>query len=68
MTEIAIFGVGSVLFLVTTWATIAFGLVRIHELQGVDLDDSDQINRVETDGMLELHLTEPVVEPASEKG
>lgn len=66
MNEIAIFGVGSILFLATTWATIAFGLVRIHELQVDDLQDSNQV-RVETDGMQELHLTEPVVQPGTDQ-
>lgn len=41
MTDLVIFSVGSVFFIATAWATIAFGLARFRELQEEDLAGSD---------------------------
>lgn len=57
MSEVAIFSFGSVLFVMTTWATFSFGMRRIHELHRRDLVESDRIAEVRTDGLTEIHLS-----------
>ena len=57
MSEVALFSFGSVLFMATTWATLAFGMQRIHQLQMDDLEASDGISEVRTEGLTELHMT-----------
>jgi hypothetical protein len=58
MSEVAIFSFGSVLFVMTTWATFSFGMRRMHELQSEDLANSQRISEVRTDGLTEIHVTE----------
>lgn len=57
MSEVALFGIGSILFMATTWATLAFGMQRIHQIQMNDLEASDRISEVRTEGLTELHIT-----------
>jgi len=57
MTEVAVFGIGSVMFMATTWATFAFGMKRVHQLQMRDLASSDRIAEVRRDNLTELHMT-----------
>ena len=61
MSDVAIFGVGSVMFTLTTWATIAFGMSRIHDVQLRDLESSNRIAEVRASGLTELHMTIPAV-------
>ena len=56
MSEIAIFGFGSVMFIATTWATIAFGVRRMHELQDEELERTGRSARLEESGLTELHV------------
>ena len=37
MTDVGIFVVGSVMFVITAWATVAFGLSRMRDLQARDM-------------------------------
>lgn len=62
MSEVALFGIGSILFMATTWATLAFGMQRIHQIQMNDLEASDRISEVRTEGLTELHITTTGVE------
>lgn len=58
MSEIAIFGFGSVVFTLTTWATFSFGLRRMGELQAKELENAN-VRVVSRDGGLtELHVAE----------
>lgn len=57
MNEAAIFGIGSVVFSLTTWATLAFGMRRAHELHIRDLGASDRIAEVRSGPLTELHMT-----------
>mgnify|MGYP001823956905 CR=1 FL=1 len=57
MSEVALFGIGSIVFMATTWATLAFGMQRIHQIQMNDLEASDRISEVRTEGLTELHMT-----------
>jgi hypothetical protein len=57
MSEVALFAIGSVFFMATTWATLAFGMQRIHQVQMRELEASDRISEVRTEGLTELHMT-----------
>ena len=63
MSEVAIFTFGSVMFIATSWATIAFGLRRIAELQAADLESSGRSAEVRSDGLTEIHVTLPADVP-----
>ena len=71
MSEVAIFSFGSVLFIMTTWATFSFGMRRIHELQMRDLADSSRISEVRAEGLTEVHVSTDVAgetrRPATER-
>lgn len=56
MSDIAIFGAGSIMFIATTWATIAFGVRRMHELQDEELERTGRTSRERESGLTELHV------------
>ena len=56
MSEIAIFGFGSVIFMITTWATFAFGLRRMGEIQAKELDRSNLTAVPQESGLTEIHV------------
>ena len=56
MSELFVFGFGAVVFSMTTWAVIAFGLYRSHELQLEDLAASGRTAETRDDGLTELHV------------
>ena len=58
MSEVALFGVGSLLFIAITWATVAFGVHRVHELQTEELERSDQTVIERPSGFTEIHVTD----------
>ncbi len=60
MSEVVIFALGAVLFVITTGATFSFGLVRIHELQIEDMARSDRIAEVEERGLTEIYRAQPL--------
>lgn len=62
MSEVVIFAIGAVLFVVTTGATFSFGLVRVHELQIEDLERSERISSVEDLGLTEIYRAQPLDE------
>ena len=55
MSEIALFGVGSLLFIAVTWATVAFGVHRVHELQTEEVERSDRTVVELPGGLTEIH-------------
>lgn len=57
MSDVAIFAFGGVIFIISTWAVVAFGLSRMHELQREDLDESPRITEVREDGLTEVYMT-----------
>ncbi len=59
MSEVAIFGIGSVMFTMTTWATLVFGMRRIHLVQMRDLESSGRIAQTQATGLTELHMKIP---------
>lgn len=64
MSEVALFGIGSILFMATTWATLAFGMQRIHQIQVSELEASDSISEVRAGGLTELHMTTTGIDEA----
>ena len=58
MTETLIFGFGSVLFIATTWASVAFGLHRMHEIEVAEVELTDRTVVTRADGLTELHTDE----------
>jgi hypothetical protein len=56
MSEAAIFAVGSVVFVITTWATIAYGLATIHELRLKDLGTDPSVEVRSSGQFTELHV------------
>ena len=43
MSDVAIFAAGSVIFVITAWATIAYGLAAAHQLRVRDLESSPSV-------------------------
>ncbi len=41
MSEVALFAIGSVIFVITAWATIAYGLAFVHQLRMEDIETGD---------------------------
>lgn len=41
MSEVALFAIGSVVFVITAWATIAYGLAFVHQLRMEDIETGD---------------------------
>lgn len=62
MSEILIFSVGAVLFVLTTGATVTFGLYRAHELQVEDMERSDRIANIEGNRLTEIYRTQRVAD------
>lgn len=58
MTDVAIFSVGAVMFIMTTWATIAFGLQRVHELKLRDMAQSDLVAQARDDGLTNIYVAQ----------
>jgi hypothetical protein len=62
MSDLWIFVFGVAVFITTAWATFAFGLARVHELQRQDLEASPRIKAVEDQGLTELYVTQRIPE------
>lgn len=58
MTESLIFGIGSVIFIATTWASVAFGLQRMHGLEVAEVELADRTVVPRRDGFTELHVSD----------
>jgi hypothetical protein len=56
MSEGIIFGIGGVLFIGTTWATIAFFLSRLNELHRREILESPEVERIESDTFTEVYV------------
>ena len=56
MSDVAIFGFGSVIFMITTWATFSFGLSRMGELNKRELEQSKMVVVERDSGLTELHV------------
>lgn len=59
MSVVAIFIIGAILFFLTTWSSVAFGVSRMHELQSRDIESSDAMTIVEKTEFTELHVSQP---------
>lgn len=56
MSDVAIFAIGGVLFVITTGATIAFLLKQVMAAHRRELLESDAISHIEEDRFTELHI------------
>ncbi len=59
MSEGIIFGIGGVLFIGTTWATIAFFLSRLNELHRREILESPEVDRIESDTFTDVYVKTP---------
>jgi hypothetical protein len=59
MSEGVIFGVGGVLSIGITWATIAFFLSRLNELHRQEILESPSVARIESDTFTEVYVRTP---------
>ena len=57
MSEIAIFSFGSVVFILTTWATFSFGLKRMGEVQARELQEANLKAVPSPSGLTEIHVS-----------
>ncbi|NND04541.1 MAG: hypothetical protein HKN91_17335 [Acidimicrobiia bacterium] len=67
MSEALLFAVGSIMFIVTSGATVYFGMSRMHELQRVDLEMSPRVVAVDEGQYTEVYRTQRLeddVEPS----
>ncbi len=60
MTDLVLFALGSLVFLAVTWATVAFGVARVHEMQYDDMEESERIAWIEDRALTEIYKTRPV--------
>ncbi len=67
MSEVLIFGFGSILFIITTAATFSFGLRRFHDAQVEDLAQSGRYPVGRPDGLTELHVARQEPEGAAKR-
>ena len=67
MSEALLFGLGSIMFIVTSSATVYFGMVRMHELQMADVEMSPRIVAVDEGQYTDVYRTQRLeddVEPS----
>ena len=59
MSDGIIFGIGGVLFIGTTWATIAFFLSRLNEIHRREILETPGVERIESDTFTEVYVKSP---------
>lgn len=59
MSDGVVFGVGGVLFIVTTWATIVFFMSRLIDLQREDVLASPEVSGIASDTFTEVRVSAP---------
>ena len=59
MSDGAIFAVGAVLFIATTWATIAFFLSKLNEMHRQEVLASPEVVGIESETFTEVHVRAP---------
>lgn len=52
MSDAAIFAIGSLVFIATSWATVAFGIKRFHDLE---VESSGVVVETRPGGLTETH-------------
>ena len=66
MSDVLIFSVGSVFFVATTWATMSFGLARVHELRRQELAESGVVVEPTEGGYTDIYKSaEPDSNPSA---
>lgn len=59
MSDGVVFGIGGVLFIVTTWATIVFFMSKFIELQREDVLASPEVSGIASDTFTEMRVSVP---------
>lgn len=59
MSDGVVFGIGGVLFIVTTWATIVFLMSRFIEMQREDVLASPEVSGIVSDTFTDLRVSQP---------
>ncbi len=59
MSDGVVFGIGGILFIVTTWATIVFLMSKFIELQREDVLASPEVSGIESDTFTEMRVSAP---------
>lgn len=59
MSDGVVFGIGGVLFIVTTWATIVFLMSRFIELQREDVLASPDVSRIVSETFTDVRVSGP---------
>lgn len=64
MSDVAIFAIGSVIFVITAWATIAYGLAAAHQLRVRDLEQSPEVTTIKAESQFtDLYVRSDNVTP-----
>ncbi|HSF87263.1 MAG TPA: hypothetical protein VLG28_16615 [Acidimicrobiia bacterium] len=65
MSDVAIFAVGSVVFVITSWATIAYGLAAVHQMRVRDVNESPTVGLRTATQFTDVYVTTtPEPDPA----
>ena len=59
MSDGVIFGIGGILFIATTWASIAFFLSKLSDLHRQEVLASPEVVGIESDTFTEVHVRVP---------
>ena len=60
MSDLLVFGFGTVIFIVATWATLSFGLARVQELALKDVEESERFRGVKKGTYADVYVTQPL--------
>jgi hypothetical protein len=69
MSDVAIFALGSVVFVITSWATLAYGLATVHQMKMQDLENSPAVSVKPQSQFTDVYVRNAVADtpPASRK-
>jgi hypothetical protein len=60
MSDLVIFGFGSIVFIISTWATLTFGLAKMQELALADAASSPRIEKIVAGEYTDVYRTAPL--------
>jgi hypothetical protein len=65
MSDLFVFSFGSIIFIFSTWATLSFGLAKMHELAEKDMNESPRIAEIQKGQFTDVYVTQPLDESAA---
>ena len=60
MSDLVIFGFGSIVFIIATWATLSFGLAKMQELALADAAASPRFTKIVQGEYTDVYATAPL--------